>query len=165
MKQRIAGGIGYSRTPLVVLGAIWLLVAVVISIYWLVDSPGIEVRWQTETEFDTAGFNVLRGKSDDGPFSQINDRLITSADDPAAGADYLLVDSDVVSGETYYYRLEDVEFDGDTTQHALISARASGRPPLLLVLGVALATIGITMMFFVGRKTSPRLTDDAELDT
>ena len=133
--------------------------------YWLADSPGIEVRWQTETEFDTAGFNVHRGDSVDGPFSQVNDQLIASAADPAAGAGYLFIDSNVVAGETYYYRLEDVEFDGDTTQHTLISVEAPGKQHLLLVMSIALAITGISMLLFARRKASLRLTDNAELDT
>lgn len=158
-------GKGGSRKPLGALGAIWLLVAMVMSLYWLLDSPSIEVRWQTETEFETAGFYVLRGNSEDGPFLQINDRLIASAADPAAGADYLLVDSKIVAGETYYYRLEDVELDGDRSQHALISVEAPGKPHLLFVLSIALAVTGISMMFVAWRRTSPRFTNDAELDT
>ena len=151
--------------PLLALGVAWLAVAMLLLVYWLVDSPSIEVRWQTETEFDTAGFYVLRGNREDGPFLRINDQLIASAADPVAGGDYLLVDSNIVAGEIYYYRLEDVELDGNSTQHALISARAPGKPHLLLVLSVALVAIGASMMVIAGRKPSSRFTDDVELDT
>jgi hypothetical protein len=165
VKHSFADDNGNASLPLVALGALWLIVSMLLFGYWLVDTPSIEVRWQTETEFDTAGFNMVRSTNKDGPFERINDRLIAGASDPAAGSDYLFVDADIVAGETYYYRLEDVELDGDITQHALISTTAPGKPHLLLVFGAVLAMTGITMLYLAWRSAAPRKTHDAELDT
>ena len=108
-----------------VLGLLWLVASVVMILAWLLYKPTIEVRWQTETEFDTAGFNVLRGLGSEGPFARLNDGLIAASADPAAGSEYLYIDDDVVGGQPYYYRLEDVELSGNTSQHEMIMATAS----------------------------------------
>ena len=72
-------------------------------------SPSIEVEWETETEFETAGYNIYRSDSEDGEFVKINQRLIPSKADPTSGAQYTYIDSDIIPGNTYFYRLEDVE--------------------------------------------------------
>jgi hypothetical protein len=143
---------GHSTQIQVALGALWLAVALLLLLYWLTISPSVDVYWQTETEFETAGFNVLRGTSPQGPFVKINESLLLSAADPLAGDEYLFIDSGVVAGETYYYRLEDVELDGQMTQHDLISATAPGKPGLLLVLSLFVAITGIAMIVHAWRR-------------
>jgi hypothetical protein len=89
------------------------------------DSSVVLVEWATESEVDTAGFNVYRSESSDGPFICINDHLIPASPDPLVGGSYVFTDTDVVAGRTYYYQLEDVEFDGTSTRHGPIEAKAA----------------------------------------
>jgi hypothetical protein len=71
----------------------------------------IEIDWSTTSEVNNAGFYVLRGESEKGPFKTITDQLIPAKGSELAGADYSFTDRDV-SGGTYFYRLEVVDVDG-----------------------------------------------------
>ena len=87
----------------------------------------MRVEWSTETEMNTAGFNLYRGESADGPFDvKVNDQLIPPAADPLTGGKYQYVDKTARAGVTYYYRLEEVERNGGTNNFGPISVRAGG---------------------------------------
>ncbi|MEK8018025.1 MAG: LamG domain-containing protein [Candidatus Parabeggiatoa sp.] len=87
---------------------------------------GIRLDWETISELDTAGYFVWRGTplkngecSNDS--SNYNDIMQLSFDksrgDLSSGATYSRTDYSVISGTTYCYLLEDVEFDGDSKFH------------------------------------------------
>jgi hypothetical protein len=61
------------------------------------------VEWTTESEVDTAGFNLYRSESLEGPYIKINPELIPSSPDPILGGHYVYTDTNVVAGQTYYY--------------------------------------------------------------
>jgi hypothetical protein len=84
----------------------------------------ILVEWKTASELDTAGFNLFRGESPDGPFIQLNDAIISASPDPVIGGAYRYEDTGVFAGKTYYYQLEDVELNGTRTRHGPISIAA-----------------------------------------
>lgn len=87
----------------------------------------VRVEWRTETEMNTAGFNLYRSESPEGPFDlKVNEQLIPSASDGLTGADYSFVDRRAQAGVTYYYRLEEVEQNGNTNTYGPISVRAGG---------------------------------------
>ena len=88
-----------------VLGILWFTLGGAILYMQFARPPVIEIELVTETEFDTAGFNISRSATPDGEFVQINPQLIPSAADPSSGANYSYTDSDVPAGETYYYKL------------------------------------------------------------
>lgn len=113
-----------SQRILIVIGALWLLLAAAIIITQLSRPTPIRIDWETETEIDTAGFNVYRSEEPDGQFELLNDALIPSVGDSLSGAGYSFIDSDVIAGKTYYYRLEDVELDNSREQHEIIEYTA-----------------------------------------
>ncbi|GAB4567566.1 MAG: hypothetical protein Kow0047_19810 [Anaerolineae bacterium] len=86
----------------------------------------VVVEWTTETEVDTAGFNLYRSESPDGPYVKVNDTLIPASPDPLTGGHYVYTDTQVIAGRTYYYQLEDVEISGQATRHGPIVVRAAG---------------------------------------
>lgn len=139
-----------SQFILMVLGILWLALGSYILIQQFSTSRPIQITWVTETEFDTAGFNIYRSTEPDGEFVQINPQLIPSQADPASGASYEYVDENVEPGQTYYYKLEDVELTNARQQHEVIPQEA---PQVQLgalflaavsfVLGLALITTGI----------------------
>jgi hypothetical protein len=88
------------------------------------------VEWTTESEVDVAGFNLYRSESPDGPYVKINTALIPGSSDPLLGGEYVYTDTNVVAGQTYYYKLEDVDLDGTTTLHGPIEvvAKVGGFP-------------------------------------
>lgn len=106
------------------LGALWLVLAAVIVVLQLGAPTAVRVEWQTETELNTAGFNVYRSASPDGEFERLNEQLIPGQGGPAAGGQYTFVDEQVEAGQTYFYRLEDVEMDNSTEMHELNSYTA-----------------------------------------
>lgn len=87
----------------------------------------VVLSWDTATELDNLGFNVLRKPELGGPWEILNDALIPAQGDPLAGASYSLVDRDVTNGVEYRYRLEDIDLQGFNTLHPL--ERAVANPP------------------------------------
>jgi hypothetical protein len=92
------------------------------------DAQGVWRRiiltWTTASERDNAGFNIYRSDSADGEYTKINGALISAKGSVTEGAAYRFADWSVKKGETYYYKLEDVDMSGSTTQHGPISATA-----------------------------------------
>jgi hypothetical protein len=82
----------------------------------------VVLQWNTETEIDNAGFNLYRASSAGGDYIQINSSLIPSQGSAAQGAVYTFSDSAVKNGQTYYYKLEDVDVYGTATLHGPVSA-------------------------------------------
>lgn len=107
------------------------------------------VEWTTASELDTAGFNLYRSDAPDGVYTQVNRTLIPSSPDPLTGGSYSFTDYAVQPGQTYYYELEDVELDGNTSRHGPIEVKAQsgGLAEMMLaiiLLGIALAGFFIT---------------------
>jgi hypothetical protein len=76
----------------------------------------IIVRWSTESEVNTAGFNIYRSTSEEGPWEKVNPQLIPGSPDPLRGGTYVFTDTAVIAGETYWYELEEVELGGQVTR-------------------------------------------------
>lgn len=110
------------------------------------ERPGqpIIIRWSTETEVDTAGFNVYRGQSEEGPWTKINPALIPGSPDPIRGGSYVFTDTNVLAGVTYWYELEEVELGGQTTslERTMAVAKSQGLGSLSLPCGSALLPLG-----------------------
>lgn len=113
---------------LIVLGLLWLGLAGAIIFTQFSRPTPIQIEWRTETEIDTAGFNVYRGPSENGPFTRINEQLIPSEGSAVSGASYRFVDENVRPGQTYYYQLEDIEFDNSAQKHDPIAYTAHLAP-------------------------------------
>jgi hypothetical protein len=81
------------------------------NVAWSED--GMQVAWETALEIDTVGFNVWRSTAPNGAYVRVNDSLIPSASPGSVlGASYAYVDEDVTPGETYHYKLEELEVGG-----------------------------------------------------
>lgn len=91
------------------------------------QQPGqpIIIRWSTESEVNTAGYNLYRAGGEEGPWSKINDRLIPASPDPLRGGNYVYTDTAVVANQTYWYELEEVELSGTTTRLERTQATAA----------------------------------------
>lgn len=89
-------------------------------------SDSVVLAWETGTEIDNAGFNLYRAASASGPWTQLNGALIAAAGDAVSGASYSFVDSPGYG--TFYYELEDVDFNGVSTTHGPLKATLA--PPL-----------------------------------
>ena len=92
---------------------------------------GVMVKWTTESETENLGF-VLERKTDTTEWAEIasyktNDALLGQGSVEYA-TDYEYVDSFVEVGETYEYRLGDVDYAGTVTYHAARSVTVTTAP-------------------------------------
>ena len=131
---------------LTILGGLWLTFGITLLILQIALPAKIEIQWETETEFDTAGFNIYRSDDINGSFQQLNEKLIPGAADAASGGDYSYLDTDVRKGNTYYYQLEDVEFDSTTTLQEPLAATAPSSSAFVIGLSAAAMVIGVFML-------------------
>jgi extracellular elastinolytic metalloproteinase len=90
------------------------------------DEGKVTLNWETGTEKSNAGFVILRSQPlEDGKCSDKQEHytdkaippLVYSKGDEVSGATYTETDSNVVSGNTYCYALEDVDYNGNKTIH------------------------------------------------
>ena len=140
MSEIVDSGGNSSFYRSLILGILWTGLAILITVTQIVSTPKIEIKWNTASEYDTAGFNIYRSTVKDQGFERINDELIHSTADTTSGAEYSYIDYNVARGETYYYRLEDVEFDNTSTLHEVVSGQADAVDNWILILtGVCLA--------------------------
>ncbi|MCI0521386.1 MAG: hypothetical protein L0Z70_14155 [Chloroflexi bacterium] len=103
----------------------------------------VVLEWSTASELDSAGFNVYRSDSAEGPFEQINGGLIAASTDPLTGGEYTYYDREVRPGRVYYYELEEVEFDGGTARFGPKEVKAASNGPVNVILAAALAVVGV----------------------
>ena len=116
----------------------------------------VKVVWSTETEMNTAGFNLYRSESAEGPFDvKINDELIPASPDPMTGGDYSYVDRTARPGVTYYYQLQEVEKSGGTNVYGPIDVRAGG---LVWWQGIVLGVLaaGVLTIWVLGGRREAR---------
>lgn len=85
------------------------------------ESNRVIVEWTTESEIDTAGFNLYRAE-ENSEFIKINDSLIPAEGGPTTGALYDFVDEQVENRKAYYYILEDMDINGLSTLHDAVKA-------------------------------------------
>jgi len=143
----------------------WRLVLVLLTAVLL---PGcssqaapIVIQWSTETEVNTAGFNVFRSDSRDGQYVQINTQLVPSSPDPLLGGRYAYTDTQVEAGKTYFYKLEELESTGNRiTYDRIVEATAYAQGFLGLSYTVWAAFIAALVILmgvsaFVRRRQHP----------
>jgi len=85
----------------------------------------VTLEWITESELDNLGFNVYRSANKNDQFPIINNQLIPGAGTTSSRHEYEYVDNDVTNGITYWYKLEDVDYSGNTELHGPVSATPS----------------------------------------
>ena len=96
-----------------------------ISLSSFTAKPGngsVTLNWATETEIDNAGFNILRAETENGVYVKINAALIPAKAGATQGASYQFIDGNAKNRKTYYYKLEDIDLNGNATQHGPKSA-------------------------------------------
>ncbi|NJO14240.1 MAG: hypothetical protein HC877_00365 [Thioploca sp.] len=92
------------------------------------NENGVVLTWQTATERDNAGFNILRSEQRMGEYVQLNSSLMPTRANNNEGAIYSLVDNTAVKGKVYYYQLQDISFSENRTLHGPISFIAIQSP-------------------------------------
>ena len=82
----------------------------------------VMLRWVTESEIENLGFNIYRSQNHNDQLSIINDQLIPGAGSSSSRHEYEYVDKGLTNGVTYWYKLEDVDYSGNTELHCPVSA-------------------------------------------
>jgi hypothetical protein len=77
----------------------------------------VRLFWKTETEIDNAGFNIYRSENKDTGYVKINGDLIPAQGTATDGKVYQFIDTQVENGKTYYYKLQDLDGEGNTAFH------------------------------------------------
>jgi len=86
---------------------------------------GVLLEWETASEIENAGFNIWRKDGEAGTYERINTTFILAEGSPTQGATYSYTDYTVYPGDTYYYRLEDVDTNGKSTFHDTTAVETS----------------------------------------
>lgn len=110
----------YKPTGLVVNGEVedyHFVTPLSVDLIWFeaaANDASVTLGWETASEIDNLGFNILRAATVDGPRTQVNAQLIPTLVPPGSpfGAVYEYTDSGVTPGATYYYWLQDVDLYG-----------------------------------------------------
>ncbi|MBM4067060.1 MAG: hypothetical protein FJ266_15735 [Planctomycetes bacterium] len=88
------------------------------------DDGSVIITWETATEVDNAGFNLYRAKRREGSYARINEKLIEAKGDATSGAAYSYRDV-VDHAGGYFYKLEDIDTNGESTMHGPIKVRVN----------------------------------------
>ncbi len=89
----------------------------------------VDLSWTTASELNNLGFHLYRSESSELPYTRITSSLIPGLGSSPTGQTYSYVDSGLVNGRTYFYKLEDVETTGRTELHGPVSATPSAASP------------------------------------
>ena len=84
-------------------------------------------RGITESEIDNLGFHLYRSSTEEGPYDRITADLVEGAGTASNQQTYTFSDPNVTNGITYWYKLEDVAFDGRTALHGPIAVTPQAR--------------------------------------
>jgi hypothetical protein len=87
----------------------------------------VALRWVTESEIANLGFHIYRSLAEEGGYDRITAELIEGAGTASGQNTYAFTDPNVRNGVTYWYKLEDVAFDGRTARHEPISVTPRAR--------------------------------------
>ncbi len=94
----------------------------------------VRLEWGTDTELDLAGFYLERGLG--GTFVQLDDiGIIPGEGGTVSGADYVVVDETAVNGNTYIYKLFEIETNGNEIELAQDIVTLSGPTATPVVIG------------------------------
>jgi len=99
--------------------------ALVVSLSSFTATPAgnqVTLAWTTGSEMDNAGFHIWRSTSPAGGFVKLTTALIPTKATFPSGASYTWIDSSATAGQTWYYKLEDIDTRNVSTMHGPISA-------------------------------------------
>jgi len=94
------------------------------------------LEWSTSSEVENLGFILERANTDNGTYfeiaSHITHEALKGQGSTTQSHDYLFSDAHVESGQTYFYRLSDVAYDGKMTLHPAIQVSVVNREALIV---------------------------------
>jgi hypothetical protein len=95
------------------------------------NTDGVTLDWLTATELGTAGFMIHRRTGSSGPFVYLeNIGFVDAEGGPGTGHPYQEVDDTAVLGQTYTYRLYEIEFNGNEVALEDVTITVGATPTL-----------------------------------
>ncbi|MBN1406485.1 MAG: T9SS type A sorting domain-containing protein [Calditrichaceae bacterium] len=84
------------------------------------------LKWETSSEIENQGFEIYRAISENGVYDLLasydNHAELESKGSSSRGYKYFYADNDIMPGQTYYYKLVDVDYNGYRTEHGPVLA-------------------------------------------
>ena len=84
----------------------------------------VSLTWTTESEIENQGFIIERKFSDQSDFRQVasyvSNEILMGQGSTTKQTQYAFIDGDVTVGESYDYRLCDVDYKGKITRHEIV---------------------------------------------
>jgi hypothetical protein len=81
----------------------------------------VMLKWSTASEKNNQGFNLYRSEQENGSYEKLNGSLIPGNGTTTNTNEYEFRDDRIESNKYYYYRLEDVDINGQAKQHGPIN--------------------------------------------
>ncbi|MCR4437668.1 MAG: SdrD B-like domain-containing protein [bacterium] len=82
----------------------------------------VKIQWVTQSETENLGFYLTRAVTKDGPYERITASLIPGAGTTQVMQSYQYVDRSVAPGQTYYFKVVDVDLKGNVGEHGPVAA-------------------------------------------
>jgi hypothetical protein len=111
------------------------------------QDDAILVIWETAMELDNVGFNLYRSESAEGPYTLLNGTLIPPQfPGEVMGGVYEYLDTDVLPGVPYYYKLEDIDVKGVSTFHGPVSTSVITAPTAIGLRGISARGVTLSLV-------------------
>ncbi len=91
-------------------------------------AEGVRLSWSTATETENLGFHVYRSQAAEGDYEQISTQMIPGQGNSSEQNNYEFIDKGVETGTTYFYKLADIDYNGELTMHGPVSVTVSPMP-------------------------------------
>jgi hypothetical protein len=85
------------------------------------SDASVALEWRTGSELGNLGFHLYRSLSAEGPWARLTSTLVPGLGSSPLGQAYSWLDTGLVNGTRYYYRLEDVDTASKSTFHGPVS--------------------------------------------
>ena len=98
------------------------------------DTPSVEekltntLKWSTASEVENFGYDVYRGRSEEGPFERITTEPVLGAGTTDLPSFYEFVDGTIEPGVAYFYYVESLSMSGTRKRFTpVIRAKPKGK--------------------------------------
>ena len=91
-------------------------------------NSAVTLTWSTASETENLGFHIFRAEKADGEYLQITDQMISGQLNSAQSHHYRFTDKNVAPGNTYFYKLADINLAGQKTFHGPVLVTLQATP-------------------------------------
>lgn len=88
----------------------------------------VQLKWQTSHESTNLGFYVYRSNRKDDDYQRISETLIAGAGTSNEIHEYSFIDKAIDPEQTYFYKLAQIDYDGNMEMHGPISVHPDSKP-------------------------------------